>query len=111
MFADIDLAHPLLSVTFIDNHDTQKGQSLESSVDGWFKEIAYGIIFLRRDGYPCLFYGDYYGLVGEEGPKDLEEKIRKLAKIRRAFAYGDQDDYFQSPTLLGWVRHGDENHP
>lgn len=103
--------HPHLSVTFIDNHDTQKGQSLESSVDDWFKEIAYGIILLRKDGYPCLFYGDYYGLVGEEGPKDLQEKIRKLAKIRKAFSYGDQDDYFQSPTLLGWVRHGDEDHP
>ena len=56
--------HPLLSVTFIDNHDSQPGQSLESFIEPWFKEIAYGIIFLRKDGYPCLFYGDYYGKIG-----------------------------------------------
>lgn len=81
--------HPLLAVTFVDNHDSQPDQSLESFIDFWFKEIAYGIIFLRKDGYPCLFYGDYYGLGGEETSPGNKEKINKLAKIRKDFAYGD----------------------
>ena len=30
--------------------------------------------------------------------------------IRREFAYGEQDMYYESDKLLGFVRHGDENH-
>ena len=55
-------ARPDLAVTFVDNHDTQPGQSLESWVDGWFKAAAYGLILLRAYGYPCVFYGDLYGI-------------------------------------------------
>ena len=32
---------PLVSVTFVDNHDTQPGQALSSFINEWFKEIAY----------------------------------------------------------------------
>lgn len=103
--------HPLLAVSFVDNHDSQPGESLESFIEPWFKEIAYGIILLRRDGYPCVFYGDYYGTGGEYGQEGFKENIEKLAKIRKDFAYGDQDDYFDSSTTIGWVRHGDEDHP
>ncbi len=102
--------HPLLAVTFVDNHDSQPGESLESFIDFWFKEIAYGIIFLRKDGYPCLFFGDYYGIGGDETPPEYKENIDRLAKIRKDFAYGDQDDYFESSSCIGWVRHGDEEH-
>ncbi len=28
--------------------------------------------------------------------------------MRRSFAYGDQDDYFESPSSIGWARHGEE---
>lgn len=52
-------------MTFVDNHDSQIGQSLESWVTDWFKPLAYALILLRKDGYPCLFYGDYYGCGGE----------------------------------------------
>ena len=55
-------ARPDLAVTFVDNHDTQPGQSLQSWVDGWFKAAAYGLILLRAYGYPCVFYGDLYGI-------------------------------------------------
>ena len=55
-------SHPDLAVTFVDNHDTQPGQSLNSWVQDWFKPQAYALILLRRDGYPCIFYGDYYGI-------------------------------------------------
>ncbi|HZK29232.1 MAG TPA: alpha-amylase domain-containing protein, partial [Clostridia bacterium] len=104
-------AHPRSTVTFVDNHDSQPGESLESFIEPWFKEIAYGLILLRQKGYPCIFYGDFYGTGGEHSQPGFKEAIKTLAKIRNKFAYGDQDDYFDSPSCIGWVRHGDENHP
>lgn len=101
----------LLAVTFVDNHDSQIGEALQSSIEPWFKEISYGIILLRRDGYPCIFYGDYYGTGGEHPQPSFKDSIDKLAKLRMNFTYGDQDDYLQSPNLIGWVRHGNEEHP
>ncbi len=104
-------SNPSQAVTFVDNHDSQIGESLQSNIQPWFKEIAYGLILLRRDGYPCIFYGDYYGTGGENPQPGFKESIDRLAKIRRNFAYGDQDDYFHSSDLIGWVRHGNEEHP
>lgn len=103
--------HPALAVTFVDNHDSQFGESLESSIEPWFKEIAYGLILLRKDGYPCVFYGDYYGTNGEYSQPGYKEKIDTLTKIRKNIAHGNQDDYFESPSSIGWVRHGDKEHP
>lgn len=102
--------HPAMAVTFVDNHDSQPEQSLESFVQPWFKKIAYGLILLRKDGYPCVFYGDYYGIDKNmiEGQKDV---IDNLIEIRKKYNYGDQVDYFEEPQLIGWVRHGDEEHP
>lgn len=105
------LNHPHLAVTFVDNHDSQPYQALESFVDAWFKEIAYGLILLRKDGYPCIFYGDYYGIENIEVSQDLKSKINKLAKIRNQLTHGDQDDYFNFKTCVGWVRNGNETHP
>ena len=102
--------HPGLAVTFVDNHDSQPRQALESFVDDWFKKIAYGIILLQKDGYPTVFWGDYMGMgepVNSNGHKDM---IENLMYIRREFAYGEQDMYYESDKLLGFVRHGDENH-
>ena len=52
--------NPSKAVTFVDNHDTQPEQSLQSYVERWFKLPAYSIILLRDEGYPCVFYGDFY---------------------------------------------------
>ena len=41
-------ANPDMAVTFVDNHDTQPGQSLCSWVQDWFKPLAYAIILLRK---------------------------------------------------------------
>lgn len=97
--------HPLMAVTFVDNHDSEPGQSLESFVDPWFKKIAYGLILLRKDGYPCVFYGDYKGIKAKNisGQKDM---IDNLIDIRKKYAYGDEDNYFESQNLIGWVRRG-----
>ncbi len=103
--------NPPKSVTFVDNHDSEPGQALESTIDDWFKQIAYGIILLRRDGYPCLFYGDYYGIGGEYMIESKREMIDPLALIRKKYAYGDQDEYFNEQHLIGWLRHGTEEFP
>ena len=39
-----------VAVTFVDNHDSQPLQALESSVEPWFKPLAYAIILLRARG-------------------------------------------------------------
>ena len=33
--------NPSKAVTFVDNHDTQPGQSLQSFIQGWFKPVSY----------------------------------------------------------------------
>lgn len=102
--------HPLLAVTFVDNHDSQPQQSLESFVQPWFKKIGYGLILLRKDGYPCVFYGDYIELKEPYIPGN-KEMIDNLIYIRKNYAFGEQTDYFEEPQLIGWVRHGDDEHP
>lgn len=99
--------HPLQAVTFVDNHDSQPGQSLDSWVEDWFKEIAYSLILFRKDGYPCIFAGDYYGLKGEVKKDPLKEMIEKMLGVRKKYAFGDQDDYFDNPQVVGWVRRTD----
>jgi alpha-amylase len=101
--------HPTHSVTFVDNHDTQPNESLESWVEDWFKQIAYSLILLRKDGYPCVFYGDYYGINGPVPVDGKKIAIDPLLYARKRKAYGEQDDYFDNKNVIGWVRHGDES--
>lgn len=101
--------HPLQAVTFVDNHDSQPGQSLDSWVEDWFKEIAYSLILFRKDGYPCIFAGDYYGLKGEIKKDPLKEMIDKMLDVRKKYSFGDQDDYFDNPQVVGWVRRTDSD--
>jgi len=99
---------PNNSVTFVDNHDTQPGQSLFSFIPTWFKPIAYSIILLHSEGIPCVFYGDYYGIPNDNIP--AVPSLKKLIYIRKKYAYGQQEDYFDDPSLVGFVRKGDEEH-
>lgn len=102
-------ADPELAVTFVDNHDTQYGQALESWILPWFRPMAYALILLREEGYPCVFYGDYYGI-----PHDKVAALKELPKLlelRQKAAYGEQHDYFDDPSIVGWVRDGDAEHP
>ncbi|MDO5131812.1 MAG: alpha-amylase [Eubacteriales bacterium] len=100
---------PGYAVTFVDNHDTQYGQSLQSFVADWFKPLAYAIILLREGGTPCVFYSDYYGNPVQDRP--MVPNLGKMIKIRRGYAYGEQEDYFDDPHVLGWVRRGTQEHP
>lgn len=101
--------HPELSVTFVDNHDTQPGQSLCSWIPAWFKPIAYSLILLRKQGIPCIFYGDYYGLP-VNNISGISPILDKLLYARANFAYGNQIDYFDDPNIIAWVLEGDDNH-
>lgn len=96
------------AVTFVDNHDTQYGQSLQSFVADWFKPLAYAIILLRQEGIPCVFYSDYYGNPVQNRP--LVPNLGKLIKLRHAYAYGEQLDYLEDEHIIGWIRRGDDEH-
>jgi alpha-amylase len=107
---------PSLAVTFVENHASQPLQLLESVVEPWFKPLAYALILLRREGYPCVFYGDYYGAHYYDKGQDGKEHevwlnshrwlINKFLYARRHFAYGTQYDYFDHPDCIGWTRLG-----
>ena len=95
-------ADPLNAVTFVDNHDTQAGQSLQSYVEDWFKPAAYALILLNEAGYPCVFYGDLYGTDWVNAVPALSS----LIKIRQLLAYGIQRNWFDSPDVVGFTREG-----
>lgn len=93
---------PFHAVTFVDNHDSQPQQALESWVQGWFKPLAYALILLREGGTPCVFYGDLYGI-----PHNGIEPVRELPallKARKEYAIGNQESYFDHHNTIGWTR-------
>jgi alpha-amylase len=108
-------------VTFVDNHDSQPLQALESCVEPWFKPLAYAAILLRREGYPCIFYPDYYGAEYEDYGRDGQKYrivmpshrflIDKFLHARKHYGHGPQVDYLDHPNRVGWVRLGDTKHP
>ena len=95
---------PHQAVTFVDNHDTQPGQSLESWVNGWFKATAYGLILLRSFGYPCVFWGDLYGIPTRG--IDAVTELPQLLRLRRLNAHGPEHDYFDHHSVIGFTREG-----
>jgi len=101
--------HPESAVTFVDNHDTQRGQALESTIEEWFKPAAYALILLREAGLPCVFYGDYYGVNGEFAQDSFQTILDKLLDIRLNLAYGEQKDYFDDEHCIAWTRSGKDN--
>ncbi|MGI6107134.1 MAG: alpha-amylase [Lachnospiraceae bacterium] len=92
------------TVTFVDNHDTQPGQSLESFVNSWFKKIAYAIILLRGYGTPCVFWGDLYGIPHNHIMP--VEGLSIMMKERQLYAYGELHDYFDDDHIVGFTREG-----
>ena len=112
-------AMPDKAVTVVDNHDTQPLQALEAPVEKWFKPLAYALILLRQEGYPCLFYPDLFGAhytdKGKDGNDyeiflDKVEELESLMHARNNFAYGTQRDYFDHGNCIGWTREGNEEH-
>ena len=112
---------PLFAVTFVANHDSQPLQALESVVEPWFKPLAYALILLREQGYPCVFYADYYGANYRDRGRNGQEYeifmnshqwiINRFLLARKYYAYGPQYDYFDHPNTIGWTRLGSQEHP
>jgi alpha-amylase len=108
------------AVTIVDNHDTQPLQSLEATVEPWFKPLAYALILLREQGVPCIFYPDLHGAEYSDTANDGGERqiqmpsiscLAKLAEARQRFANGLQTDLFDDPNLVGFVRRGTDTDP
>ena len=96
---------PTHSVPFVDNHDTQPGQALSSFVGTWFKPHAYSLFLLREEGYPCVFYGDYYG-IPHDNIAPHKELIDTLLNIRHTKMTGARHDYFYDAHGIGWTNEG-----
>ena len=129
--ASYDLSHvldgslvqndPSMAVTMVENHDSQPLQALESVVEPWFKPLAYALILLRREGYPCVFHADYFGAEysdsGDDGSThDIQLAphrflVDRFLRARQQFAWGEQQDHFDHPNCIGWSRLGDDEHP
>ena len=72
----------------MDNHDTQRGQALESTIEEWFKPAAYALILLREAGLPCVFYGDYYGIKGKFAQESFQGVLDRLLWVRKIWPMG-----------------------
>ena len=86
------------------NHDTQPSQALSAPIYHFFIPMGYALILLRLDGYPCVFYGDLYGIKGGVDfphPPSAGGKISDLCLARKLYAYGEQHDYFDKPNCIG----------
>ncbi|MFN9899396.1 MAG: alpha-amylase, partial [bacterium] len=86
----------------------QFGRELDSHVKEWFKPLAYAFILLREQGYPCVFFPDYYGSHDKDNHKAQpsgRDYISLLLKLRKQFALGDERFYAHS-DIVGWVRMG-----
>lgn len=113
------LAKPANAVTFVQNHDTQDRQSLETPVLPYFMPMAYAIILLTAySTYPCVFYGDLYGTPGPSPTQDFSNfvppacggHLPKMVLARKLYAYGTQIDYFDQPHCIGFTRAGHRAH-
>ncbi|MBQ3060834.1 MAG: alpha-amylase [Lachnospiraceae bacterium] len=102
-------SNPVKAVTFVDNHDTQPGQST-STVGPGFKLQAYVAILTRNVGYPCVFYGDYYG-TGNGSIPSYKIMIDRIMQARKDYAYGTMHDYLNNKDVIGWSMEGDSSHP
>lgn len=109
---------PQSAVTFVTNHDTQPGQTSYAPIDSQLKSFFYAFILLRREGRPCVFWGDLYGTNGpyaeppactvctaNGGERNL---LPDLIMVRKYLAYGEQKDYFDSTHCIGFTRSGVE---
>ena len=100
------------AVTFVDNHDTQPTQSLESFVEYWFKPHANALILLRQEGIPCVFHPSYYGGSYTVNDQVIDiapvPHLYKMMMIRKNLFEGEQHDYFDHPNVISWFVSGTE---
>lgn len=114
---------PEAAVTLVSDRDTQPGQTCYTPMHQVLKAVFYAFILLRKDGYPCVFWGDLFGSKGPyaEPPACLVPAIDPeypkrsilpdLMTCRKLFAYGKQTDYFINADCIGWTRDGTHDRP
>lgn len=100
--------YPTLAVTFVDNHDSQRGSSLESQVKSWFKPLAYGLILLMKEGTLRLLRRLLQHERRRVAPPSHPRYSARCPSLR---AFGEQTDYFDHPNTVGFTRSGDAQHP
>lgn len=102
------------AVTFVDNHDTQSGQMLQSEIPYDYKQAAYALILFQQYGLPCVFYGDLYGFrerIQKEKNSTTDytltftdhkpvELLGEMCKIRKSCAHGEQKDYWLENDVI-----------
>jgi alpha-amylase len=110
-------SRPKAAVTVVTNHDTQPGQTCATPMNRRLKPLFYAFTLLRKDGLPCVFWGDVFGTKGPhaEGPVGVADSqdpgntkslLADLTMCRKLFAYGEQEDYWHSATCISWTRAG-----
>lgn len=89
---------PMHSVTFCDNHDTDRSQPIIND-----KLLAYAFI-LTHEGVPCIFWKDYYnyGLALSGSPNGIDN----LCRIHRDYAGGGTNLMYNDDHLYIAQRHG-----
>lgn len=112
---------PRQAVTLVANHDTQPGQTSYTPMNATLKSLFYAFILLRQEGYPCVFWGDLYGTKGPkaeppaclvpDGKGGKRSLLPDLVLARRLFAYGEQRNYFDAMSCIGWTRTGTRDKP
>ena len=60
-------------------------------------------------GFPCVFYGDYYG-IPSQNVSSKSEIINKLLFLRKKYVYGTMHNYFDHHNIVGWTLEGDNEH-
>lgn len=90
----------LHACAFVDNHDTQPGQALQSWIQPWFKLHAYSLILLRNFESPCVFYGDLYGIARDQYPG--VEHLDELIWLRSHLLEDEIEDHFDDYHCVGW---------
>ena len=81
--------------------------------------MAYALILLRIEGYPCVFYPDLFGCSYKDKGNDGNEheiflakvpELETLLDVRHNNAYGDQHIYFDDAHCIGFTRSGIDKH-
>ncbi|MCF0259418.1 MAG: alpha-amylase [Erysipelotrichaceae bacterium] len=101
-------ARPKFAIPFVDNHDTQPGQALESWVLDWFKPHAYASILLHKAENACVFIGDVMGISHSGNPP--VPHLNEMVWIRSHLLSDEIAEFFDDdPQKAAWLSCSD--HP
>jgi alpha-amylase len=89
---------PSLAVTFVENHDVVREDSIIND-----KMLAYAFI-LTHEGYPCVFWQDYYNW--SLAQEDNFSGIAALVKIHEGYAGGSTSVLYVDDNLYIMQRNG-----